>query len=61
MESALYSGWIRHRGCLPVAHEIRDPLALLYPDLSELDIVFRGQMFWSAGDSEADANLAWFR
>lgn len=61
MESALYSGWIRHRRFLPVAHEFRYPLALLYLDLSELDIVFRGQMFWSAGDSEADANLAWFR
>jgi DUF1365 family protein len=61
MESALFSGSLRHRRFLPVFHEFRYPLTLLYLDLSELDVVFRDRWFWSAGDSEGDANLAWFR
>lgn len=61
MNSSLYTGWVRHRRFFPIAHEFRYPLTLLYLDLSELETVFQGRWFWSAGDSEADANLAWFR
>ena len=61
MRSALYAGRVRHRRFTPVAHEFSYPLTLLYLDLSELETVFSGRWFWSAGDSEGDAALAWFR
>ena len=56
MHSCLYEGWVTHRRDAP-AHAFRFPLAMLYLDLDELDVVFRGRWCWSV-DRPA---LAWFR
>ena len=47
MESALYTGWVRHRRESPVVHAFRYRIATLYLDLAELDRVFTGRWFWS--------------
>ena len=47
MESALYTGWVRHRRWNPVPHAFRYPLFMLYLDLDELDRVFAGRWLWS--------------
>jgi len=47
MHSALYTGRLRHRRHLPVAHEFGYPVTLVWLDLSELDAVFRGRWLWS--------------
>lgn len=40
MNSALYSGWVRHRRVRPRAHAFRYRIGLLYLDLSEQDALF---------------------
>ena len=40
LNSALYSGWIRHRRFSPRQHEFRYRIGLLYLDLAEQDAVF---------------------
>ena len=47
MHSAIYHGWLRHRRVAPCLHDFRYPLFLLYLDLAELDVVFRGRWLWS--------------
>lgn len=40
MNSAFYSGWVRHRRLRPKAHEFRYRIGLLYLDLAEQDALF---------------------
>jgi uncharacterized protein len=47
MQSALYTGRLRHRRHLPVAHAFAYPATLAWLDLGELDTVFRGRWLWS--------------
>ncbi len=47
MQSAIYSGWLRHRRFSPRAHDFRYRLFLVYLDLAELDIAFKGRWLWS--------------
>ena len=47
MQSCLYEGRVWHRRSRPVAHAFSMPLQLLYFDLGELDLVFRGRWLWS--------------
>jgi hypothetical protein len=49
VHSCLYQGSVRHRRLEPARHAFRYRLALLYLDLDETDVVFRGRWFWSAG------------
>ena len=55
--SAIYTGWVRHRRFLPVAHAFRYRLFMMYLDLDELPTLFNRRWFWSVGRP----NLAWFR
>lgn len=48
MNSALYTGWVRHRRHGPRAHAFRYRLYLMYLDLAEIDRVFAGRWLWSA-------------
>lgn len=57
LASAIYTGRVRHRRFLPVAHAFRYRLFMMYLDLDELPTVFAGRWFWSVGR----ANLACFR
>ena len=47
MNSALYTGWVRHRRHGPRAHAFRYRLYLMYLDLSEIERVFAGRWLWS--------------
>ena len=47
MKSALYVGEVRHRRKKDVSHEFRYRLYLTYLDLSEIESVFKGRLFWS--------------
>jgi len=47
MNSAIYSGIVRHRRLHPRRHEFAYNLFMLYLDLGELDRVFRGRWLWS--------------
>lgn len=49
LQSALYTGWVRHRRHRPHAHAFRYRLYLAYLDLSELDRVFAKRWLWSIG------------
>ncbi len=55
--SAIYTGWVRHRRFLPVPHQFRYRLFMMYLDLDELPELFRDARLWSVGRR----NLAWFR
>ncbi len=57
LASALYVGWLRHRRVAPRPHSFRRRLFMLYLDLAELDVVFRGRWLWST----RGPNLAWLR
>jgi len=57
IESCIYEGEVRHRRFVPVAHEFRYRLFLLYVDLDELPMLFVGRWLWSSDGP----NLAWFR
>ena len=57
MQSAIYTGWVRHRRSTPRPHAFRYRLFMMYVDLAELDQVFRGRWFWSA----YKPTLAWLR
>jgi DUF1365 family protein len=48
MNSALYTGWIRHRRFGPAKNSFRYRLFMSYIDLAELPEVFDGRWFWSA-------------
>jgi DUF1365 family protein len=47
MNSAIYSGKVRHRRMQPTGHEFVYRLFMMYLDLSELDSVFRHRWLWS--------------
>ncbi|AOE87380.1 DUF1365 domain-containing protein [Pseudomonas sp. TCU-HL1] len=49
MNSALYSGWVRHRRFSPCAHDFRYPIGLLYLDLEEQAQVFALSPFAGRG------------
>lgn len=57
LESALYRGTLRHRRFVPRPHEFTYSLYMMWLDLSELDVVFRGRWFWSTRRPA----LAWLR
>lgn len=57
IHSAIYTGWVRHRRFLPVAHSFRYRIFMMYLDLDELPGLFRDRWLWSA----MRRNLAWFR
>jgi DUF1365 family protein len=48
LQSAIYEGTLRHRRFAPVAHAFGFRVALMWIDLAELDVVFRGRWLWSA-------------
>jgi len=45
--SCIYEGWVRHRRRLPVGHDFRFKLFMMYLDLEELDSLFHRRWFWS--------------
>jgi uncharacterized protein len=47
VQSAIYTGHVRHRRFLPVANSFRYSLFLVFLDLSETDAAFRASPFWS--------------
>jgi len=47
MQSAFYTGRLKHLRHLPVPHEFSYGLTMCWLDLAELDEVFRGRWFWS--------------
>jgi len=57
VNSAIYTGWVRHRRFLPVAHSFRYRIFMMYLDLDELPGLFRRRWLWSVGRR----NLASFR
>lgn len=57
MHSALYTGLVRHRRFRPRAHAFAYRLFMLYIDLDEVDVLFRGRLLWSAHRPA----LAWWR
>ncbi len=57
LNSCIYTGWVRHRRFVPIRHEFRYRIYMLYLDLSELDKIFRRNWFWSTKRPA----LAWFR
>lgn len=57
MNSAIYTGIVRHRRLTPVVHHFRYNVFMMYLDLDELTSVFKGSVFWSARYPA----LAWFR
>ncbi|MDY6951221.1 MAG: DUF1365 domain-containing protein [Thermodesulfobacteriota bacterium] len=57
MFSCIYEGRVRHRRFRPVSNVFWYRLFMMYLDLSELDQVFAGRLFWSVGTP----NLAYFR
>lgn len=46
LQSALYTGWVRHRRFAPRTHAFRYRLCLLYVDLDELPTLFDGCWLW---------------
>jgi DUF1365 family protein len=57
MQSCLYEGEVFHRRLVPVLHEFRYRLFLLYLDLDELPTVFKRRWLWSVNHP----SVAWFR
>ena len=47
MRSCLYDGHVLHRRKVPVEHEFRFPLFMVYLDLEEIDVVFERRWMWS--------------
>ncbi|MDP1932825.1 MAG: DUF1365 domain-containing protein [Gammaproteobacteria bacterium] len=56
-KSAIFEGSVRHRRFSPKPHEFTYKVFMMYLDLTELDRIFSGAIFWSA----RRFNLAWFR
>ena len=57
MESAIFIGNVGHRRLLPVLHQFRYRMFMMYLDLEELPGLFKNQWLWSS----SKRNLAWFR
>lgn len=47
LNSAIYSGWVRHRRYTPNSHNFSYRVFMMYLDLSELDQVFSGTCLWA--------------
>jgi len=47
VKSCIYEGLVRHGRRQPVEHAFRYRVFMMYLDLDELDVVFRGRWFWS--------------
>lgn len=47
MNSAIYTGWVRHHRFLPKEHRFKYKMSMYLLDLAELDLVFRKKFFWS--------------
>jgi DUF1365 family protein len=47
VQSAVYEGHVYHGRFTPVTNHFRYRLCMLYLDLAELDVVFRGRWLWS--------------
>ncbi|MGZ8252624.1 MAG: DUF1365 domain-containing protein [Methylophilaceae bacterium] len=56
MQSAIFTGQVRHRRFLPVAHSFSYRMFMMYLNLDELPELFKGRWLWSGTKS----NLAWF-
>jgi DUF1365 family protein len=48
MHSCIYQGQVRHRRFHPVAHTFTYSLFLMYLDLDELPVLFKGRWLWSS-------------
>ena len=57
MHSAVYTGSVEHRRYFPVKHQFRYRLFMMYLDLIELPVVFKGTPFWSV----KHPSCAWFK
>lgn len=57
MNSAIYSGIVRHKRLHPVLHQFSYRVFMMYLDLDELDSVFSRSWLWSTRKPA----LAWFR
>jgi len=57
VQSCIYEGETRHRRRVPVGHEFRQRLFMMYVDLDELPELFRGHWLWSVERT----NVASFR
>src|SRR5450830_596352 len=57
MQSAIFTGWVRHRRFLPVEHAFRYRIYMMFLNLDELPRLFGKSWLWSA----KRANLAWFK
>ncbi len=47
MQSAIYTGWVRHRRFSPKRHELQYKVFMMFLDLAELDQVFKQTRLWS--------------
>ena len=47
MDSAIYTGWVRHRRFTPRQHKFIYPVFMMYLDLDELTAVFEKSRWWS--------------
>lgn len=57
LNSAIYTGWVRHRRYEPRPHAFKYTMYQLFLDLDELDTVFKGSWLWSTKRPA----IAWFR
>ncbi len=48
MESAIYTGWVRHRRHCDASNIFSYQVFMMYLDLAELERVFAGSLLWSA-------------
>lgn len=47
MDSAIYTGWVRHRRHCDASNNFSYQVFMMYLDLAELDRVFAGSLLWS--------------
>jgi DUF1365 family protein len=47
LQSAIFTGWVRHRRSVPRKHAFRYRMFMLYLDLAEIERVFSGRWLWS--------------
>lgn len=57
MNSAIYTGLVRHRRYNPVPHSFTYRLFMMYLDLDELPTLFKDRWLWSVDRG----NVAWFK
>ena len=57
MHSAIYTGIVKHQRLSPINHQFCHRLFMMYLDLEELSVVFKGTPFWSTKHPAP----AWFR